>query len=103
MRRCYGQEVMWRRWRDLVIDVAPVDIAADNLQPGRRGVLQVLHHPHPATLVEGNRERLAYFRFAGAQLDLEAIGHLHALERFLGREALGPGMFRGQTQCDGTK
>ena len=78
-----------RRLGDAVVDGAQVLILLDRLEARRVGVLQVLHDPHPAALVEGDAHRLADHRLGGDGLDREAGRELHPLEGFVGREALG--------------
>ena len=44
------------------------------LEAGGGGVLQVLHHPHPPALVEGDVDRLADHRLGRGQRDLQTVG-----------------------------
>ena len=67
-----------RRLRDAVVNGAQVLIDLDRLEAGGVGILQVLNDPHPAAVVEGDRHRLADHRLGGDDLDLEAVGDLHA-------------------------
>ena len=57
-------------------------------RPGGVRVLQVLQHPHPAAVVEADAHRLADHRLAGDARRREALGQLHPLDGFLGREPL---------------
>src|SRR5262249_21337781 len=50
------------------------------------GVLEVLQHPEPATVVEGDAHGLADHRLVGQELDLKPPGHLESRLRLLGRQ-----------------
>ena len=52
-----------RRRRDFVVDGPQELVAADHLQAGGVGILQIVHDPQPAAGVPLDRERLADFRF----------------------------------------
>ena len=71
-------EVMRRRRRDLVVHGPPDAIVADHLQPGGIGILQVLHDPEPAALVEVDGDRLPDDRLGQHQLELEVVGDLES-------------------------
>ena len=62
--------MMRRRRRHLVIDGAPDAVVAEHLEPGRERVLQILHDPEPAALVEAQAHRLADDRLGQDQIDL---------------------------------
>jgi hypothetical protein len=60
-----------RRWigKLVVLGSQPV-INFDRLQAVRIRELPVLKHPHPAAVIETNRQRLTHLRLSGDQLDL---------------------------------
>ena len=85
-----------RKWwggggRDLVVDGPPDAVVADHLQPGGEGILQVLHHPEPPALVEGDRDRLADDRLGQNQIELEIVGNLECGQG-RARARAGPGL-----------
>ena len=62
-----------RRGRNFAVDDAPKYVAADGLEARRIGILQVLHHPEAATLVEGHRDRLTNDRLAEHLVEAQAV------------------------------
>ena len=65
---------MMRRWlRDMIIDVAPILIAADDLQTRWVRILTILDHPQSATLVEFEVQWLRNIRLAEDDVD----GQIH--------------------------
>ena len=63
------------------------DLDAVPARPGGlRGILEALGDPDPAPLVERHRDRVDDVRLAGDELDGEALGHRHLLDRLLRRE-----------------
>ena len=91
-----------RRLRHAVVDGAQVLIDLDRLEAGGSGILQILDDPHAALVVEGHRDRLTDFRLGGDELDLQAVGDLHALDGVLRREALG-GKTAGHEKPEGNQ
>jgi len=57
---------------------------ADHLQAGRRRILAILHHPHPAALVEVEENRLGDHRLGQHLLYFQVVSNLELSER-LGR------------------
>ena len=78
-------DVVGRRGRHLVVNGAPIIIAAGHLQPGRVRVLLILHHPHPAALVEVHKQRLLHQRLRQQLINHQAVEHRELLERLSGR------------------
>ena len=74
-----------RRLGHPVVLGAEVLVHLHRLEPVGDRVLQVLQHPEPPAVVEGDGHRLLDHRLAGDQLDLQALGHLERLLRLLGR------------------
>jgi hypothetical protein len=64
---------------NLVINSAPEFIAADCCQSGGRRVLEVLHHPHPAALIEIQKDGLLDDRLSEHQFHLQIVGDLEGL------------------------
>src|SRR5947209_7578768 len=90
-----------RRWLgQLVPNSAQILIYFYRLEAGWCWVLEILQHPQPATIVEGNRQRLSNFRLRCHKLDFETRGDLHATQRLLRRESLRCEMTRME-QCRG--
>ena len=79
-----------RRLGDFVVDSPQVLIDLDRFETRRSWILQVLNHPEAATVVERHGQRLAHLGFAGDELDVKTGRRLHALDGFLGGEALSP-------------
>ncbi len=61
--------MIWRRFRDMVVDISPIFITADNLETGGMWVLAVLDHPQPATFIEFQVQRLGNLWFAEHDVD----------------------------------
>ncbi len=80
-------EVLGRRRRHLVVDDPPIDIPALDFQTRRVGILQVLHHPHAAPLVEIDKHRLADDGLGKNLLDFQIGGDFEAIEGFGGRQS----------------
>ena len=79
-------EVIRRRRRHFVELRADVAVVGHDFQPGGEGVLQILHHPHPAALVEGEVERLFDFRLGGDEVHLQAGVRAEMFDRLGGRQ-----------------
>ena len=77
-----------RRLGDAVVDRARIAIDLDSLQTRRVRVLQILHDPEPAAVVEVDRDRLAHCWFTRRNLNSEANRHGHFPGRRVGRIAL---------------
>jgi hypothetical protein len=69
-----------RRFRNAVVLGSQILIDLDRLQTSRCWILKILDDPHPATLIEIHRHRLADLRFAGEEFDVETVGDFHARE-----------------------
>ena len=79
-----------REDRALVADAVAVGVFEDHDAVARRlalrralRVLEALDHPDAALLVDGERDRVDDLRLAGEELDLELVGDLEPLDRFL--------------------
>jgi hypothetical protein len=86
--------VIRRGDRHLVVHGPPPFVFADEFQPGRIGILQILHDPHPPALVEVQEDRLFDLRLGEHQFELKIIGHLEPGGRF-GRRQRAVGLCEG--------
>ena len=82
-------EVVRRRRRNLVVNGAEVLIILRDLETGGERVLEILHDPHPATVIEVDIQRLADHRLGGGEVPAEAGGDLELRERLGGRGLRG--------------
>ena len=72
----FAADRMGGRRRDFVINHAPEDVPADDFQPGRVRVLDILHHPKPAALIEGQRQRLLDDRLRKHLIEAQIVRRL---------------------------
>ena len=89
-----ARKVMGRRWWYLVVHRAPHAVAADAREARGRGVLSVLHHPHPTAFVEVEEHRLGDLRLGQHGFPFEIVGHLESRHRGLGAECSGGRLLR---------
>ena len=84
--RSLPRNMVRRRRRDFVVDDAPENVAAQNLQAGRVRILDVLHDPEPAALVEAHRDRLLDDRLREHLIEAQIVRDSEGLGRFGGRQ-----------------
>jgi len=71
-----------RRLRNPVVLGAQILIHLHRLEPFGDWELQILQHPEPAAVVEGDAHRLPHHRLVGQKLNIQTFRHLKCLLRF---------------------
>ena len=83
-----ARHMVGRRSRHPVKHRAQVLVVPHHLEPGRKGILPVFDHPHPALLVETDLQRLRNQGLAGNQVYRQVIGQCQHRQGFFWRSRL---------------
>src|SRR5882762_32702 len=79
-------DMVWGRLRHFVEHRPQMLVVLEDFQSGRKGILEVLHYPHPPALIETDADWLTHVRLARGEVYVTGVRQGELFERFLRRD-----------------